>query len=133
MGTAWSARCQEGCAAGSAWLGVTWEGPSERVRCVRLRQSQVSCCGSPNVRLEVWDGSDWQSMQVWNTVNMEYSITTNALELLVPITCDLKKPEGSGVVHNCDGLPVVGLQDGDTCEGSCAAGFYGESSPFVCR
>jgi len=106
------------------------ESSSSRVRCVSILQSQVYCCNSRYVKLEVWDGSEWQVMHVWDTQGLER--LSRGFFLRVPITCDRGFPEGTGVVHDCRGRPVVGLQDGDSCTAGCGPSYVGEGSTFTC-
>lgn len=130
-GTSWAARCDGGCEPGVAWLGLVLDAPSERVRCVNLLQSRVACCGSRNVRLEVWDGAGWQAVQVWDTAGLERG--SRGFALPVPATCEAAGgPEGAGVEHDCRGPPVVGLQAGDTCHAECGEGYYGSREKFTC-
>jgi len=130
--TAWSPRCEGGCRAGVAWIGYALEAPAERVRCINLLQSTVACCESTRVQLEVWDGATWQVMQVWDTAALPKT-SQYGIRLQVPITCDAGKPEGEGIGHNCDGLPVVGLQEGDKCSAQCSSGYYGEREVYACQ
>lgn len=129
--SAWGASCKTGCLPGTAWIGLVLPQAFERVRCVKLKQSEVPCCGSRNVRLEVWDGAVWQVMQAWDTQSFSRS-AVSGYELVVPITCHKGLPEGVGVVHDCIGLPVVGQQEGDTCPVKCLDGFYGDATSFTC-
>jgi len=131
FGTAWSANCELGCQVDTAWAGLILPQPSANVRCIQLRQSQVKCCGSDRVRAEVWDGSEFQVLQMWDTSTME--VVRHSFELPVPISCVQKKPEGEGVDHDCDGPPVVGLQRGDVCTARCQTGYYGTPQEFVCQ
>eukprot|EP00747_Dinoflagellata_sp_TGD_P220271 gnl/TRDRNA2_/TRDRNA2_92264_c0_seq1.p1 gnl/TRDRNA2_/TRDRNA2_92264_c0~~gnl/TRDRNA2_/TRDRNA2_92264_c0_seq1.p1 ORF type:complete len:653 (-),score=69.03 gnl/TRDRNA2_/TRDRNA2_92264_c0_seq1:86-1930(-) len=129
--SSWAARCNRGCAPLTAWLG-NWlpEGEGTMVRCVRVLQSQVSCCSTRHMRLEVWDGSGWQNAQMWDVQGRV--LHAYGYDLPVPITCTKGKPEGVGVIHDCDGPPVVGRQDGDVCTARCREGFYGDTSKFMC-
>uniref|UniRef100_A0A7S4QDK5 Sushi domain-containing protein n=1 Tax=Alexandrium monilatum TaxID=311494 RepID=A0A7S4QDK5_9DINO len=128
--TAWAAGCEQGCPPGAAWIGLALARSSGRVRCIELLQSRVACCGSQRVRLEVWDGAGWQNMQVWDTQGLRRM--TFGYKLPVPASCEEDKPEGVGVIHDCDGRPVVGRQQGDTCTARCSDGFYGEASTYTC-
>jgi len=132
--TAWGSRCPYGCDPSTAWLGVKTL-PSARARCVRFLQSSVACCTSKLVRLEVWDGNGWQSMHEWDTelATQQADDPTEGLSLVVPITCDIGKPDGiEGVEHDCDGPPVRGRQSGDICYARCSDGYYGGASPYEC-
>jgi len=128
--TAWSARCENGCRADTAWIGLAFKSKTDMVRCVQLRQSQVQCCGSRHVRLEVWDGHHWQTSQVWDTKGMQRD--PHSFFMKVPKACRKGKPEGDGIVHDCDGPPVVGRQAGDICYAECKDGYYGDKEQFVC-
>lgn len=132
--TSWAASCERGCLPGTAWIGLVLPASKDiqTVRCLRLLQSQVPCCGSRNVGLDVWDGYEWQSMQVWDTKQARLS-AVYGFELTVPITCSDGIPTGTDIVHDCVGRPVVGRQDGDTCKVSCREGFYGEPSSLSCN
>lgn len=131
--SAWAAHCDLGCKANTAWIGISLPQASDNVRCVQLRQSQVRCCGSNNVRLEVWDGREFQSTQSWDTSTMQR--VRHSFELVVPITCAEGKPEAPDdrIVHDCDGPPVVGRQEGDVCVAECAKGFYGTATEYSCK
>jgi len=116
-------------------VGLVVREPSDLVRCVRLLQSRVSCCRSQQVRLEVWDGGGWQQMHEWD---MGLAASPNdfhsAVDLHVPVSCVVGTPEeASGVVHDCGGPPVVGMQEGGICYASCRDGWYGGSTPFECQ
>jgi len=128
--TGWAARCDTGCPPFTAWIGISLPKPSDMVRCVQLLQSQVTCCGTPRVRLDVWTGQDCQQVHVWGTQGM--TRWTEGFRLPAPISCYRGKPEGSTITHNCDGPPVVGLQSGDQCVARCRPGYYGEASTFTC-
>merc|ERR550534_2844815 len=70
-------------------------------------------------------------MHVWDTTGLQrYS---RGFTLPVPITYESGEPAGDGVVHDCVGPPVVGMQAGDTCQAECDEGFYGGRSVFTCR
>mmetsp|Transcript_22311 Transcript_22311/g.47516 ORF Transcript_22311/g.47516 Transcript_22311/m.47516 type:complete len:641 (-) Transcript_22311:111-2033(-) len=130
--TAWSAHCEQGCQPGTAWIGLAVPVASQRMRCVKMLQSQVACCGSKGVKLEVWDGSEWQSMQVWNNLDNTQMPDGKGFNLIVPKTCEKGRPDGVDIAHDCVGPPVVGVQAGQTCTAQCAAGYYGESAQFSC-
>lgn len=129
--TAWAARCEGGCLPGVAWIGVVLSSPSPIVRCVELYQSRVTCCRSRNVRLEVWNGAGWQLMGSWDTSTI-VPFAGNTQRLITPRTCTLDFPSGIGVVHDCVGRPVAGVQEGDVCYASCTEGFFGPRQPFRC-
>mmetsp|Transcript_37849 Transcript_37849/g.68408 ORF Transcript_37849/g.68408 Transcript_37849/m.68408 type:complete len:628 (-) Transcript_37849:73-1956(-) len=126
--TFWSAHCSEGCELKVAWMGLVLPEP-KTVRCIRLQQSQVPCCRAESVRAEVWDGEGWQHLQSWNLTGPPSIL---GKDLAVPITCTENKPSGPGVVHDCDGPPVVGVQGGQTCAAKCGEGFAGDEQSFFC-
>lgn len=99
------------------------------VRCIRIQQSQVPCCRSESVRAEVWDGEGWQHLQSWNLTGPPSVL---GKDLAVPTTCKLNKPSGPGVVHDCDGPLVVGIQSGQTCTARCSEGYSGDEQTFHC-
>jgi len=126
--TFWGARCYDGCLRNSAWMAVAL--PAARtVRCIRIQQSQVPCCRSESVRAEVWDGEGWQHLQSWNLTGPPSVL---GKDLAVPTTCKLNKPSGPGVVHDCDGPLVVGIQSGQTCTARCSEGYSGDEQTFHC-
>lgn len=130
--TAWSPHCVYGCQPGAAWIGLHLPAPSEYVRCVQLRQSLVSCCSSKDVHLDVWDGEQFQTLQRWDTTGLKR--ITHSIELKVPISCLEGRPEGEGILHDCTGPPVVGLQEGDTCVATCdEQTHYGSPATFKCE
>merc|ERR1712060_979085 len=71
-------------------------------------------------------------MQVWNSIGALQMPDGKGYHLLVPKTCELGRPEGDGIAHDCVGPPVVGVQAGQTCTARCAEGYYGESAEFSC-
>jgi len=126
--TFWSSWCPGGCDTNTAWMGIVLQTPGT-VRCLNILQSQVTCCRSDRIRLEVWDGEGWQELQVWE---FEGSSSVLGKNLVVPITCNQGKPSGPGVIHDCDGPPVVGLQDTQTCTAKCGEGYAGDGTTFTC-
>merc|ERR1712224_1064403 len=101
------------------------------VRCVGFLQSTVTCCRSESVRLEVFDGNMWQVARTWKGSDLPRKKFLQ--QLPVPITCTEGKPTGIGVVHDCDGPPVVGRQDGDTCTARCGDGYLGSEETYTCN
>eukprot|EP00927_Polykrikos_kofoidii_P017041 TRINITY_DN17738_c0_g1_i1.p1 TRINITY_DN17738_c0_g1~~TRINITY_DN17738_c0_g1_i1.p1 ORF type:complete len:772 (-),score=90.40 TRINITY_DN17738_c0_g1_i1:23-2338(-) len=138
--TAWQMQCDGGCEIADSWIGLMLAAPSERVSCITLVQSADACCNSSSVRLDVWDGNGWQIMHTWDISELgeqtgegSMTRTLRKLQLKVPGKCVLGKPEGiPGVVHDCDGPPVVGLKPGSTCSALCGPGYLGTSTPYVC-
>lgn len=126
--TFWGSWCPEGCQPKTAWLAMAFPSATS-VRCVKLQQSQVPCCRSSAVRLELWDGIRWQKLQDWDITGVPSVLGTS---LIVPLSCTDGKPTGAGVQHDCDGPPEVGLQRGQTCTARCAEGYDGESQKYVC-
>lgn len=128
--TSWSANCETGCQPRTAWIGLSLERPSSKVRCVSFKQSQVSCCASQRVRLEVWDGSTWQTSIVWDIVE---PWSPDGIELSVPISCYEGVPDGHGVIHTCGGRPALGMQEGEMCTARCGDGYIGVEQTFKCE
>lgn len=129
--TSWAARCEGGCLPGVAWLGLLLPKGAADVRCVELYQSRVACCSSRNVRLETWDGAEWQTISTWDTTQIVPSAGYTQ-RLVVPNSCDRGFPEGIGVTHDCVGRPISGLQRGDICHASCEEGYFGSRTQFRC-
>jgi len=126
--TYWSAWCPQGCTNNTVWLGLTLAS-AQSVRCVRLQQSKVSCCRAERLHLDVWDGAGWQRAHTW-----DQPVSTGLLgaRLVVPMSCS-PLPSSIGRVDDCDGLPIVGLKEGETCTARCAEGYVGGDQDLVCQ
>lgn len=125
ISTFWSAWCPRGCTEDTAWLALALPQP-DVVRCVLLQQSEVSCCRAEQVHLDVWDGEGWQRAHTWDVRG------SGQAELVVPVSCG-GLPGGVGLVDDCDGLPIVGLKEGETCTASCTEGYVGGAQELVCQ
>eukprot|EP00439_Symbiodinium_sp_Y106_P026508 s1819_g3.t1 len=112
-----------------AWVAVALPEP-RTLRCVSLQQSQVSCCRALRVHLQVWDGQGWQFEHTWEVPSEGRLL---GYDLVVPGSCTGGLDAGAGIQHDCDGAPVIGLKEGDTCKASCAPGFVGGEAEFVCQ
>lgn len=125
----WSSWCPQGCAPNTAWVALALPEP-RTLRCVSLQQSQVSCCRALRVHLQVWDGQGWQLEHTWEVPSEGRLL---GYDLVVPSSCTGGLDAGAGIQHDCDGAPVIGLKEGDTCGASCAPGFVGGEAQFVCQ
>merc|ERR1712100_445591 len=69
-------------------------------------------------------------MESWSTENM--TRFKFGFQLEVPITCTERIPDGEEILHDCQGPPVRGLQDGESCYVRCKEGYFGNSETFTC-